>query len=365
MALQAVTYAESTSYPPAPESEPIESILTGIDTSFCSEWNPEYQYRGFRCCYQQRPSTRRNRPRCSPKRVKTNFCDEMTDDQRDYTRAGEEGRLGDVLDLIGREAVARRQQAYCNISNGFLVHGRRLVPTPQNRIRLKSPTRCIDFGTDPMVGMLEWVGRKFAVEYAAPEYAGVHFLVGDISAPRGGCLSGRSGRRGHASHTSGQDVDVGFLQVRAGKISPYHFSKDFDPKAAWWQLKQIFANPHACVKVVFLDRKLIGKLARVASGDPEWAKLGRFVRHVKYHKNHFHIRVGEGPGEPGCKAPIETDEELDESGDDPEASEVTQGMPKPIDAAVPQAKVPTADTIRTPAGSSASRASPPRSKRKR
>jgi murein endopeptidase len=165
-----------------------------------------------------------------------------------------------------------------------------------------------------MVGMLEWVGRQVAATY--PEDPGIHLNVGDISAPRGGCLSGRGGRRGHKSHTSGQDADVGFLVARPGHASPDMFVREFDAKTNWWLFKRVFHNPYACVKVIFLDRRLIAKLGKAVKDDPEWATLRRYIKHVPGHRNHFHVRVGTTPGQPGCPVDPTPDEDEDISAED-------------------------------------------------
>ena len=31
-----------------------------------------------------------------------------------------------------------------------------------------------------------------------------------------------------------------------------------------------------------------------------WSKIRRYVKHMRGHRRHFHIRVGDGPGLPGC-----------------------------------------------------------------
>ena len=177
-----------------------------------------------------------------------------------------------------------------------------------------------------MIAMLEWLGRKINAGYSSPEVKGVQLLVGDISSPRGGCLAGRSGLRGHASHTSGQDVDLGFIMAYENKDSPDYFVKHFDGKPNWWFMKQLFQNPYACVKVVFLDRTHIRKLAQAARGDEDWLKYGRFIRHVKGHNNHFHIRIGDGPGPAGCQS--DAHPELEPEDDVPPDVE----LPEDVDA---------------------------------
>ncbi len=288
---------------------PLTQEEMGLDPGFCAQWNPEFALRGFRCCAKgslvshrvgRRPAQRRLS--CPRQRAKNSFCDEMTPEQREYSLLAHDGKLGDMLQLITHELGRQGDQAYCTVNDGFLAWGRRIVPSAANRILIRNPHRCVDFGTDPMVGMLEWVGRQVDRGYKDPMYSGVRLVVGDISAPRGGCLPGKSGRRGHASHTTGQDVDLGFLTVAAKGRSPEQFHKQFQPEVNWWLLKQIFKNPFACVKVIFLDRRHIHQLAKEAYQDPEWRSLRRFIRHARAHQNHMHVRIGDGPGRPGCVA---------------------------------------------------------------
>jgi murein endopeptidase len=314
--------------PCGPDSDDSEELRDGmgrplagaslLSTDFCSEWNPEFLFNGHRCCSlvkRAKGSRRRRRMPakvCSRDRFKPNFCDEVTDDQRVYAGAVSSGRIPDVLALINQDMGRKGDQAYCTVNNGFLAWGRPIVPTPGNRVQLRMADRCTNYGTDNMTGMLEWAGREVAKQYSDPQFSGVHLLVGDISAPRGGCLAGRNGPKGHASHTTGQDADVGFLSVRTGHPSPGSFVTDFDPKANWWLMKQFFKNPYACVKVIFLDKKLIRKLGKVTRGDEDWEKYRRFVRHIPGHKNHMHIRIGDGPGQPGCYPGANPEDETDE-----------------------------------------------------
>ena len=304
-------------FPCSPASEFVTPAVGDLDPEFCSQWNPEFGLKGYHCC-AKKPRPRRG-VRCHPSRAKTSYCNEVTEEQQRYTEAVQTGDVADVLLQI-EDDVRRRgglqQQAFCSVSQGFLAFGRRLVQTPNNRIKIRNPQRCVEFGTDPMVGMLEWVGRQIHAQYPAPEYERVQLLVGDIAAPRGGCLPGRGGRKGHVSHTSGQDVDIGFLFAKPGARSPASFSKQFDAQANWWLVKQMFQNPYGCVKVIFLDHRLKSKLARAAGDDPEWPRVSRFIKHVKHHRNHFHVRVGDGPGTPGCQQPL-PDENEEEEGEEP------------------------------------------------
>lgn len=314
--------------PCGPESDDTAEIRDGLgriipgiappSSDFCAQWNPEFPHNGGRCCSIVKRAKvggrrrRRSPPKtCTMDRFKQSFCDEITDEQRGYIDGVEEGKV-DVLSVINQELGRKGEQAYCTVNNGFLAWGRPVLGTPSNRIVLREPNRCANFGTDHMTGMIEWTGRQLAKEYADTHHAGVSLVVGDISAPRGGCLAGRSGPRGHASHTTGQDADIGFLSAHADRRSPSAFITDFDAKANWWLFKQVFKNPYACVKVIFLDKKLIKKLGKAARGDEDWARYARFIRHMPSHKNHFHVRIGDGPGQPGCFPGANPEDETDE-----------------------------------------------------
>ncbi len=291
-------YTSGNSFPFLPD-EPASDFLpateNGPDHGFCSRWDPEYGHLGKACCSKTLKVAQRKLPRCAPYRAKWSFCDEMTEGQRDFVSAIDSGRARNWWEKRG----ASSSQAFCSVSAGFLVNGRPLVGTHDNRILIRNPMRCTNFGTDGLVAALEWLGREVAHEYSSPAKAGVHLNVADLSAPRGGCIWGRRGR-GHASHTTGQDVDIGFLNTRVGSVAENAFTTHFDPEANWWLIKKLFSNPHVCVKSVFLDKRLIRKLARSALGDEYWSKVAHRIQHVKGHRSHLHIRVGHQPGEPGC-----------------------------------------------------------------
>jgi murein endopeptidase len=311
---------------PTPEDPGLERLPT-ID--FCSEWNPEFPFNGHRCCRSIASARgKKTRVSCFINRPRGGYCDEVTDEQKQYIEALESSKPPfDPLDVITQD-MGRKDQAYCTANNGFLAYGRPIVPSQKNRIQLRSPERCTQFGTDNMVGMVEWLGRQIGTRFSAPEYSGVHLLLGDVSAPRGGCLAGSSGRHGHLSHTNGSDADIGLLNVTKNRRSPASFSNSFDAKENWWMIKQIFHNPYACVKVIFLDRRHIRKLAKVASRDEEWHEFGRFIRHQKGHRNHMHVRIGTHPGSAGCAPGANPD--LEEEAEIDDFDEVNSEFAHPV-----------------------------------
>jgi murein endopeptidase len=299
--LQALEKALSDSVTPCdPVSECFDSSLAGEPhLEFCARWNPDFLGNDKSCCGPL-PRRRRVQRTSALIRKKRSRCDEMTSVQKEYSALAEQGKLGDILSLIKEDRGKYGDQAICTVNNGFLAYGRRIVPTSENRILINSPGKCTNFGTDPMAGMIEWLGRIIGRGYSAKPYQGVRLVIGDVSGPRGGSHYGPSGLRGHASHTNGQDADIGFLTVKQGQETPSQFTRQFNSAGNWWMLKQIFKNPYACIKVIFLDRRHINALAKFASKDPEWKTYKKFIRHMPSHKNHLHVRIGNGPGQPGC-----------------------------------------------------------------
>ncbi len=316
----AISYIPSF-IPCDPESERLGtfSVVGEPTPQFCAAWNPDFTFNGNKCCGKipVRGSRKKRRVlnRCSPQRIHSGYCSEITKDQKEFAAKVLTLQIPDVLEYLQQENSKSKDQSFCNVNNGFLVDGKPIIPTEKNGIIVKSPERCLNYGTDAMVGMLEWVGRELGKFNSK-----ARVLLGDVSGPRGGCLFGRSGRRGHASHTTGQDADIGFIYSNMDTAdSGSKFIHHFDPTVNWWFLKKIFKNPMACIKVIFLDRKHIRSLAKYAKNDEEWGQFHRFIRHMPGHKNHFHVRVGSGPGQAGCgpdaKPELETEEDFDLEGD--------------------------------------------------
>ena len=325
--LSLVSHAGSVSVldlPVFPPCDPVSKILKEVvygepSTPFCAKWDPNFHFRGYGCCKKISTSWSKSFSRGQKARLHHQYCKEVTPEQSKYIEWVKNGKVKDVLSLIQLETGAQGDQAYCSEHDGFLAYGRPLVPTATNRIQLRAPELCFNFGTDSMVGMLEWLGREIGKTYPDPDYSGSRLIIGDISAPRGGPLYGRTGRRRHLSHASGQDVDIGFLQAKKKQDSPLHFTPQFDPQVNWWLIQSIFKNPFACVKVLFLDRRHIRTLNRFAKKDKNWLELKRFVRHMPGHKNHLHVRIGKGPGRAGCHPDAHPELELE--ADDHEVSQ--------------------------------------------
>jgi hypothetical protein len=268
--------------PCAPESQSVDFFQWESPESmsyFCAAWNPDFFSNGNRCCAALMSAKKMYR---RVERGSTDYCQAMTSEQKQYLKDYREGKLGDILTVLQKRS---EDQAFCSFSNGFLVHGKPVVGTSLNHLLVRSEQRCLNFGVDAMVGLLEWTGREIGKVYADAQLA-----IGDIAAPRGGRIFGRSGKRSHISHTSGQDADIGFLKDAR---------TNFPLERNWTLLKKIFHNPWACVQGVFLDRRHIAKLRRFAGRDPDWKKFSSRIKHIPGHRDHFHVRISTS----GCSLP--------------------------------------------------------------
>ncbi len=288
-----------------PESPFVDWTGLGMTAKFCADWNPEFGFLGGQCCGRKPASRRPRGVVCSPESSRESFCHEALPEHFEYIDDVRSGRIDDVLRHLERSIDGRRRgrfvQARCGTSDGFLFAGRPVVGTQRNRLKIRRPGRCVNFGTDRMAAMLEWTGLKLDERYPKDsEYTGVHLLVGDISRPRGQCLAGKGGRKGHVSHKNGLDVDVGFLHTPRGGESPDYFDPKFDVENNLWLVKTLASNPYACVRKIFLSQKLINKLASHARGDPEWPRIAPLLRHVRNHRNHLHVRIWDRAGPFPC-----------------------------------------------------------------
>ncbi len=307
-------------FPPCSPESPTLDRPTTFEPShyFCEKWNPDFTFNGRKCCSLPplRGKRKRKLNRCSPQRTKKTYCEEMTQEQKEYSDAASKGKLGDLLYFLTEKIGQSGDQAYCTVNTGFLAHGRQIISTQENRLFIRSPDRCLNFGTDAMAAMLEWLGREIKIHFTGVQNINVRPMIGDVAAPRGGCLYGRSGRRGHSSHTSGQDADIGFILPKTNlHYPPTQFTRRLDLEANWWFLKKVFSNPYACIKIIFLDRHHIHLLAQYARNDPDWNTYRRFIRHMPGHQNHFHIRIGNGPGSPGCSPGFRPELESEDNAD--------------------------------------------------
>lgn len=151
---------------------------------------------------------------------------------------------------------------------------------------------------------------RAAVVAVKRRHPSVHRLaIGDISAERGGRLSG------HKSHRSGRDVDIGLYFRRAPASYPQKFvgakAAPLDLAATWALIEAFYEQskkPGGPVQI-FLDFEVQGQIYDWARGrgisrrvlrevfqhpHGRWARRG-LVRHEPAHDDHLHVRYGDPP----------------------------------------------------------------------
>ncbi len=155
-----------------------------------------------------------------------------------------------------------------------------------------------------------------AIRAVRREHPRVHKLaIGDLSKEQGGPI------RGHRSHQSGRDVDVGLYYKRVPAEYPKEFVKASQAKvdlAATWTLVEALAaaaKKPGGPQYIFLDYSLQRDLYEYArSKGVSKEKLGEIfqyphgrghrsglVRHEPNHADHLHVRFSCPPKDKKCK----------------------------------------------------------------
>ena len=146
----------------------------------------------------------------------------------------------------------------------------------------------------------------------ADKYPGaLRINVGDFSKRRGGKITP------HASHTSGRDVDIGFVHtVAPSEHHPEHFTRasatNVDAEKTWFVLKSIIQTGE--VKVIYIDASVQKQLYQIAKDELNQTQLeaifslpkhkhssSSILQHWPGHKNHAHIRFICPENEPNCR----------------------------------------------------------------
>lgn len=168
-----------------------------------------------------------------------------------------------------------------------------------------------NWGTDEMMSLITYAGRRIAAAYPGAELA-----VADISPRRGGRT------RWHASHQTGRDVDlVYFVTDDRGKpvqwndmrkmdengvtrpgvdpatgqqLPTYHF----DVQRNWALVRAVLENPAADVQYIFVADWLKQKMIDYALsiGEPkDVVDTATYILHqpigAAAHDDHFHVRI--------------------------------------------------------------------------
>ncbi len=184
-----------------------------------------------------------------------------------------------------------------NEVSGFYSNGAILTPTKvalRDHLFFFHPERDRSYSSTRMAETLYFSTAALTELFPESESLG----VGDISAQKGGELSG------HASHQNGLDVDVSFY--RSDFVAPAQMtsvvkngvvSDDFD-KLRNFSFIQIWVE-QANAQRIFIDGAIKHSLCQWAYDAPELTSLTkeaksevlRRLRPYPNHDNHFHIRL--------------------------------------------------------------------------
>ncbi len=206
--------------------------------------------------------------------------------------------LGLALSLALVAPTAAAQTVCASpLSAGSLRDGRQLQARPYLRIKRGSEAR-----TWGHVVLLQLVSR--GARSAAAAVPGSVALVGDLSAPEGGPLSG------HASHQSGHDADIAFFvsdstghpvtldtfeAFGSDGRSLVNSDHNFDAYRNWLMLREWLSELRVVVSHVFVSAELRQLLLDYGRQSPEFARFVPLAARVLHphptHTEHFHVRI--------------------------------------------------------------------------
>jgi murein endopeptidase len=175
---------------------------------------------------------------------------------------------------------------------GALLNGQQLPFSPNWQIQVRDRA----WGTPELVSCLE---RGVAAVHE--RYPGTPVLhVGDLSRAEGGYL------RGHRSHQSGLDADIGYYYHGESAWYLTATEKNLDRERTWALVRALVTD--CSVEYLFVDMLvlvLIREYAEQVEEDQAWvaslfargpSKPG-IIRHVWGHRTHMHVRVHDGVAE--------------------------------------------------------------------
>lgn len=211
-------------------------------------------------------------------------------------------RIREGQELVMRLRVPETPSESVGAANaGRLVNGEQLPSHPAYRIR--DPDRA--WGTNETVTAIldafEHVRRR---ERRVPRLA-----VHDLSRREGGAL------RGHRSHESGRDADIGIYHTRCGQDCEYRRvePEEFDAERMWALMSYWIERD--LVEYIFLDYRLQRRLYEWLrdQGHAErdlarWIQYPRgrdratgLIRHEPNHADHIHVRFSCGSSDARCR----------------------------------------------------------------
>ena len=183
-------------------------------------------------------------------------------------------------------------------ANGCIAGARRLPPDGRGYVVLRLQ-RNRNWGHPKLIRFVRDLGRWVQQRF------GKVALVADLSAPRGGPITG------HASHEVGLDADIRFVLKAGGGVSPTYRARP--PRISMltadgktvdrrrWTDRQIqmlrFAARYPGVDRIFVNPVIKRALCRDVRGDRRWL---RKVVPWFGHDAHMHVRMSCPPDSPNC-----------------------------------------------------------------
>lgn len=209
---------------------------------------------------------------------------------------------------VARGEGAARARSIGHPNQGRLEGGRELEAS--ERIALIAAHH---WGLPALVAMLEHAASRVATKHDKSV-----LIVGDLSAKAGGPI------RGHDSHESGRDADVGFYLRKGGApfVAPTYLVIDetgmargaravsFDDQRNWALVEALLRFEGASVQQIFVANHLRKRLlaeGRRSGADRRILKRAALVmsqpRGTQPHADHFHVRIQCPRGQRGCFGP--------------------------------------------------------------
>lgn len=161
------------------------------------------------------------------------------------------------------------------------------------------------YGSLDLVEILE----RVAAEMVRLFKDGERLQVGDLSAEKGGLISG------HASHQNGLDVDLIFLRVNRFEQDPEktdgmpelfvvkgEVTPNFDTPRNWELIKTLVGSQR--VGRIFVDQAIKDHLCSHALKTGEFQSHSETLRRLRpypNHDNHLHLRITCPKNSPDCK----------------------------------------------------------------
>lgn len=211
----------------------------------------------------------------------------------------EAGRKRKLPDRYAQYPLSVKSLSVGHPNAGWQLRGPQLRSTKFLTVRKKS--RNAAYGHPALLLML----KRTAMEIARVN-PGAKMLVGDLSSKQGGPL------KGHASHQSGRDADIGFyvrkngeranatrfMRFRANGKARDGSGYTFDDRMNWLLVRMWLQDRRAGISHVFISRGLRRRLLNYAQSVPSErkyvkraAELLQQPRFSSPHDDHFHVRI--------------------------------------------------------------------------